>query len=392
LSIAFSNQQNVSCFGGADAAVTATISGGFTPYSFTWSPSLSNTLSLTNVQAATYTISVTDAGNCFKQDSVKITQPNILQINSKITATSCAKNNGAIQVGTSGGTPNYTYVWSPAVSASANLINLAPGNYIVSISDSKNCNIKDTYANAPSVDAQIALSMGPDTCAKGRWKVQVQTLSGISPFNFIWTPGGVGTATSNALIGSEWYHVTIQDAAGCTASDSIYVPIVGLISVSLGPDRELCLDETPVTLSVPAFQQIIWQDGSNGQNYAVHETGTYSVSVMNNYGCEAHDAMMVINLCEGWMMLPNAFSPNGDGLDDTFGPIFSNAANLIQFRMELFNRWGERIYLTTDANAPWDGRFNGKEQEIGTYVYMIICRFGLDTSDRLLKGDFSIIR
>jgi gliding motility-associated-like protein len=278
------------------------------------------------------------------------------------------------------------------VSASANLSNLAAGNYIISVSDTKNCTIKDTFTVASSVNAQLALSMGPDTCGQARGKVQVQTLSGIAPFNYFWTPGGVGTATSTALSGSEWYHVTIQDAAGCTASDSIYVPIVGLISVSLGPDRELCLDETPVTLSVPAFQQIIWQDGSNGQNYQVHATGTYSVSVMNNYGCEAHDAMMVIDMCEGWMMLPNAFSPNGDGLDDTYGPIFSNAANLLQFRMEIYNRWGQRVYFTTDANSPWDGRFNGKDQEIGAYMYMIIYRFGLDDKDRFLKGDFTIIR
>ena len=392
LAISFNNQQNVSCYGASNGSVTASISGGFTPYSYTWSPSVSNTMSLSNVQAGIYTFNVTDAGNCTKQGTVTITQPNALALNSNVTATSCAKNNGAIQVVTSGGTPVYTYVWTPAVSASANLSNLAAGNYIISVSDTKNCTIKDTFTVASSVNAQLALSMGPDTCGLARGKVQVQTLSGIAPFNYFWTPGGVGTATSTALSGSEWYHVTIQDAAGCTASDSIYVPIVGLISVSLGPDRELCLDETPVTLSVPAFQQIIWQDGSNGQNYQVHATGTYSVSVMNNYGCEAHDAMMVIDMCEGWMMLPNAFSPNGDGLDDTYGPIFSNAANLLQFRMEIYNRWGQRVYFTTDANSPWDGRFNGKDQEIGAYMYMIIYRFGLDDKDRFLKGDFTIIR
>jgi gliding motility-associated-like protein len=242
------------------------------------------------------------------------------------------------------------------------------------------------------VDAKMTLSIGPDTCGQGRGKVQVNPTSGASPYNYFWTPGGLGTATTTALAGNTWYHVTLQDAVGCTATDSAYIPVVGLISVSLGPDRELCLDETPVTLYVPPFQQIIWQDGSNGQTYQVHSSGTYSVSVMNNYGCEAHDAMMVISICEGWMMMPNAFSPNGDGVDDRFGPIFSNAANLIQYRMELYNRWGERVYFTTDANAPWDGTYKGKDQEIGSYMYMIIYKFGLDEHERFLKGDFTIIR
>lgn len=392
LAITFSNQQNVSCFGGNNGAVTAGISGGFTPYTSTWSPSVSNNLSLTNVQAGIYTFSVTDAGNCSKQASVTITQPSALQLSSTVKATSCAKNNGSIQILASGGTPVYNYAWTPAMSASANLSNLSPGTYILNLTDTKSCSLLDTFHIASSVDAQISLSIGPDTCGQSRGKVLVQTTSGASPFNYFWTPGGLGTSQSSGLSGNTWYHVEVQDAAGCKDSASIFVPIVGLISVSLGPDRELCLDETPVTLYVPPFQQIIWQDGSIGQTYQVQSSGTYSVSVMNNYGCEAHDAMMVINICEGWMMLPNAFSPNGDGVDDTFGPIFSNAANLIQYRMELYNRWGERVYFTTDANAPWDGRFNGKDQEIGAYMYMIIYRFGLDDHEKFLKGDFTIIR
>lgn len=392
LAVTFSNQQNVSCFGGSNGAATAAISGGFTPYSYSWNPSVSNNLNLTNVQAGTYVFNVVDAGNCVKQASITITQPSALQYTSTVKSTSCAKNNGSIQVIANGGTPNYSFVWNPALSTNATLNSLSPGNYIMSLTDAKNCNVKDTFNIASSVDAQIALAMGPDTCAQGRGKVQVQVLSGNGPYNYFWTPGGLGTNISRGLTGEAWYNVSVQDAVGCTDTASVFVPVVGLISVSLGPDRELCLDETPVTLSVPAFQQIVWQDGSTGQNYAVHASGTYSVSVMNNYGCEAHDAMMVINLCEGWMMLPNAFSPNGDGLDDTYGPIFSNAANLIQYRMEIYNRWGQRVYFTADANAPWDGRFNGQDQEIGSYMYMIIYRFGLDTTDRFLKGDFTIIR
>jgi gliding motility-associated-like protein len=110
----------------------------------------------------------------------------------------------------------------------------------------------------------------------------------------------------------------------------------------------------------------------NGSSF-YHEftaPGKYDVNliVFNDYSCSDTALNQIIVNPALTIFVPNTFTPNGDGLNDTFGV----AGEAIQdFDMKIFNRWGQLIYETTNANERWDGTFLGQKVPSGTYVYKV---------------------
>jgi gliding motility-associated-like protein len=115
--------------------------------------------------------------------------------------------------------------------------------------------------------------------------------------------------------------------------------------------------------------------------------GTYTVIVTDSAGCKVSDTITISD-APNVFAVPNAFSPNGDGLNDEFTVIQSNVS---EFEMFIFNRWGELLYYTTDLNEGWDGRYEQKEAEIGAYVYVIKAAF-FDGSSLEKKGNVTLLR
>jgi gliding motility-associated-like protein len=91
------------------------------------------------------------------------------------------------------------------------------------------------------------------------------------------------------------------------------------------------------------------------------------------------------------VFIPNVFSPNGDGLNDVFIPIFKHQWNNVDnVHIEIFNRWGNRVFVSHHVNEAWDGMIKGVSQDIGTYHYMIRYRFR--GSMRIAKGEVILVR
>ena len=93
---------------------------------------------------------------------------------------------------------------------------------------------------------------------------------------------------------------------------------------------------------------------------------------------------------ESLIRIPNAFSPNGDGLNDKFHILDIGIVRLINFKV--YNRWGELVFETTDIKEGWDGMFRGKKQDIGTYVYFLVAITTESPEEKVQKGSFSLIR
>jgi gliding motility-associated-like protein len=88
------------------------------------------------------------------------------------------------------------------------------------------------------------------------------------------------------------------------------------------------------------------------------------------------------------IFIPNAFSPNGDGDNEFFFPVGSNAEFL---EMRIYNRWGELLYTTTDIDAGWDGTFKGKEVPIGVYTW-VVHYLDLEDKEQIASGNVSLLR
>ncbi|MGZ5304775.1 MAG: T9SS type B sorting domain-containing protein, partial [Bacteroidia bacterium] len=124
------------------------------------------------------------------------------------------------------------------------------------------------------------------------------------------------------------------------------------------------------TIDAGNWKSYYWQPGnSTSRELFVHEYGRYILRITNEEGCEASDTIIIIESCAPKVWVPNAFTPaNNDDINNTFKPVVSDIYNL---EMKIYNRWGELIFVSTDANKGWDGTFNGKLCPMDIYIWTI---------------------
>ncbi|MGN6569267.1 MAG: PKD domain-containing protein [Flavipsychrobacter sp.] len=115
----------------------------------------------------------------------------------------------------------------------------------------------------------------------------------------------------------------------------------------------------------------------------------YNVHVISAYGCEGDASIRVWVVDHGSYFIPSAFSPNGDGKNDDFRPLSVGYRKVNYFRV--FNRWGQQVFRSNDFSRGWDGTFDGKRADIGTYFWVLSLqdRYGKEVN---LKGDVTLLR
>jgi gliding motility-associated-like protein len=164
------------------------------------------------------------------------------------------------------------------------------------------------------------------------------------------------------------YTVTGINEEGCPDTASTYLSLYPVPLVDLGSDFYLC-DYLPKTLRVdPEIEtnSYYWQDGSNYPYYCVSHPGIIWVKVSNE-GCESTDTVNVMECTELW--IPNAFSPDNDGLNDVFKP--KSSTGLIDYNLQIYTRWGALIFESFNIENGWDGTYNGKMCDVGVYTYKL---------------------
>jgi gliding motility-associated-like protein len=123
----------------------------------------------------------------------------------------------------------------------------------------------------------------------------------------------------------------------------------------------------------------------------VENTGSYSVRVSNNTGCQSliSASVEISENCQNRISFPDMFTPNGDGINDIIKPVIPG---INRFRcMKIFNRWGNLIFETLDPNIGWDGKFKGVNQPAESYIWLIE---GVDFNGKDVKrtGMFTLMR
>jgi gliding motility-associated-like protein len=202
-----------------------------------------------------------------------------------------------------------------------------------------------------------------------------------------WEPVGAGilspqdSATKAIPLESTTYEVKVSDEC-YTDSAEVTVFVEALPEYSIAPDTSIYLgdmarlyvDPAPDVDSVhwyPARHLATGETPTSPRIMAQPDTASFVyVYVGNEAGCKVHDSVFV-DILEGYVTIPNAFAPNGDGLNDLFFIITNGDVTVHTFR--IYNRWGELVYEyggDADATNGWDGTFRGKMQDPGTYTYV----------------------
>ncbi len=204
-----------------------------------------------------------------------------------------------------------------------------------------------------------------------------------------------GTGANTLSVSSAGTYRALATLNDCPFTDEINVDYQASRSFSLGPDTTIC-DEQSYILSVnQRADRITWQDGSSAQNFTVQEAATYFVEVVDG-ACIFTDTI-VVNTRDCFRFRaykPTAFSPNNDGFNDVFQIGLPPTVQIAAFEMEVYNRWGAKVYQSTDYEKGWNGLLNGEVLPGGVYLYNIRIEYTDDfKSDvRVISGDVLLLR
>lgn len=242
----------------------------------------------------------------------------------------------------------------------------------VQLTSSSSCASGNPATSAPvtmAINPLPVYDLGPDQqlCPGS----QVVLDPGVANATYAWSTGESTPSITVSTSGT--YSVSVTQN-GCTAFDQVTLNFdaTAPVPVFLGNDTTICEGDV-IILNTGNQQNVsyLWQDGSSANTYTVTGDGLYSVTVSNDCGSVSASRQVFTDPCEVCgVYVPSAFSPNGDGINDTFAPI-STCDEVPQYRFSVYNRWNERVFDTIVPGFGWDGTYKGQPQPLDSYIYFV---------------------
>ena len=311
--------------------------------------------SFTVTQAGNYSLIASGANGCTDTATIKINKVPLPVFTLGPDTALCTPNVLSYDFNI----PNASYLWSSGSLNNVYSVN-KEGVYWLTINQ-RGCAASDTvnvmYKQAP------VIHLGNDTtlCQNTTLLLNVD----MRYTAYLWQDGSTNT---NYLVTKPGKYFVIVSANNCTASDTISIEYIPLPVFTLGADTFLCKGET-LKLEPPtnAGAHYTWQDGSRQPFYNVTDPGLYSLKVSNQCGFSSDSVTVSTGMCS--LIMPSAFTPNGDGLNDVFRVRYIFPVK--QFSMVVYNRWGEKIFQSKDISKGWNGSFKGLTASMDTYIWVI---------------------
>lgn len=415
---------SVICHGEETGSINFMITSGNPLFIYQWerlggNPTGAGTLATTNVNetipnlpAGTYIVTVFDAfGATTLVLTVNVSEPPPLVVEFLLSdfngsAISCAgAMNGSVETQVSGGTPDYSFQWNNG-GQDANLTGLTAGIYELTLTDGQGCSLVESVSliEPDSLDFD-AVFENPDCGGFNTGSIlATNVFGGTEPYLYQLSGGTFGVESVFDNLPGGDYTLTVQDANGCEASEngSLQTPVIPVIEVVDEVTINLA-ESTTINVSsniLPDFIQ--WTPGEGlscddclSPTANPFETTTYSVLVASADGCVDSAAVTVNVVKVRNIYAPNVFSPNGDGINDSFTLFGGDAATEI-VRLKIFSRWGEELFdganlPLNDLNVGWDGTFRGEQMQPGVFTWFAEVGF-VDGEILLYEGDVTLVR
>jgi len=394
-----------------DGSIDLSVSGGAIPYTYAWTGPDGFTATSQDVTGLTegdYIVTVTDAYGCIVTVDTVINMPEQLTVNKTMSNRngyniSClGRSDGWLKVTPLTGVPPFTYSWTgpSGYTASTDSIGgLAAGTYSVTVTDANLCTLIDeTILTSPG---QISMSIVKGLSNGGGYnincigsstgRVDLTAVNAAGAVSYLWSDGGNGASRNNLKAGD--YEVIMTDGNGCSADTSLTLTEPDSLLLTFSFVKPYC-SESPdgsisaeVTGGEPDYTYL-WNEGSIVPDLTALTAGVYILTVTDVNGCSVTDSLTIEpshNLCVG---IPNAFSPNNDGINDNWNISRMNlypASEVI-----IMNRWGEMVWKSEKGYPePWDGRAsNGKVLPVDSYHYAI----DLHNGEKPIVGHITIVK
>jgi len=419
LSLTTSNDTAI-CTGG-NAVLDALASGGVGGYNYFWDGGLGGGPTQNVGNPGSWNIYALDANGC-STDTLPITvsQSPPLQVATSPDIAICWGQSTTFNaVGAGGNFGPYTYTWSGgALAGTGPTQTVAPTStttYTVTISDGCGTtpatdNIVVTVNQLPVVDMSVDIPAG---CTRHD-VVFTNTTPAATVASAFWSFGDGTTGTNNTTENHSFYNAVCYDVSlvvttpeGCvdslTVVDMVCVWPLPVADFSFGPQPTTILEPTinfenlsagasSYVWTIPS-QNVVAGDDDYRYVFPNDEPGTYEVCLeaYTSYGCSDTTCADVIIGPSFHLYAPNAFTPDGDGIND-FWYIQGRSIDESDFKLLVFNRWGEVIWETNDVNEAWDGTRNGKKLETETYVWKVVTKDKHLGDKKEFTGHVTILR
>jgi gliding motility-associated-like protein len=239
--------------------------------------------------------------------------------------------------------------------------------------------------NQPDNFLEVSPPDSVTLCGGGDAKFSVQAAAGVtyqwqSGFGYSWDVvtdgGGVSGSKTNTLsvpnittsMNNMQYRCLVTSSC-CTALSAPALVVVATLpkpALKINTDVPDICGLTSIVITADSFyHNYLWNDNSKNQSLQVSQAGVYWVEVTDSNNCKGRDSI-TIEPCEK-IVVPNAFTPNGDGVNDVFKPTFYGSS--VNYTLTIFNRWGQMIFKSRDPGKGWDGTISGVLQPEGTYIW-----------------------
>ncbi len=303
-----------------------------------------------------YNVTVTN--NCgMDNDAIQITLPNLMSVDVGDDTTICKEDSIILEVTA----PGATYLWQDGSTNSTFTVKQA-GLYKVAISTSCGT-IMDSIQ--VGIDSFPVVDLGEDTtiCAGDTIILTAKTISGVT---YQWQDNSTDSFYVVTEPGN--YNVTVTNNCG-TDNDAIQFTQPNLMSVDVGNDTTVCEGNTIILDASTPNATYLWQDNSTNPTFTVTQAGTYSVVVNNDCGTTEDSINITSISCDCNTFLPNAFTPDGDGVNDQF--IASSFCTFTKYNLIIMDRWGQQVFQSDNITDRWDGTYKGEKVNTGIYIYLL---------------------
>jgi gliding motility-associated-like protein len=385
---------NATC--SVNGSATLTVTGTASPYTISWNTVPVQTgPTATNLTPGNYTATITDVNSCVSTYPVTISLTNNLAMNTRLDTTICSGASFTPGIVSNAA----TYAWSPAAGVS----NPAIANPVLSPTVTTTYTVTGTLGTCTvsrtftvTVNALSMTNPAPVSICSGS---SVTPTISSNATSFSWSPA---TGVSNTTILNPVFSPTITTQytitgtlGACTVTRNFLVTVLQGVTVNAGPDVSILSGSSVQLQGSGTAGNYLWTPaiGLNATNVLNPTatptiTTTYTLRITTSQGCTNKDDVVVTVI--PYCIKPlNAFTPNGDGINDKW--LVTNGSCTKNIRVTVFNRYGNKVYESEDYKNDWDGTYKGKPLPDATYYYTI--RFVLITNDEVnLNGDVTILR
>lgn len=402
-------QETLDCYGDNDATLLALPSGGVPPFRYEWSNN-SNSEMATGLNAGIHSVTITDNENCTAIEEKIIEQPDSISVKINKVDVSCyEERTGSLGLSVEGGTSPYNFTWNTG-ETSESVLQLEKGEYVVTITDSNNCEETITQIiEGPEAPLIINTEVTKVSCSGGsNGSIAINVENGTEPYRYRLTDTPFVSDSVMSGLSAGAYTVYIEDANGCQENIEVDVDEAFLIDIQFHNEMTVDFGESlQIDVSINNTQgarTLEWQ-APNLENFSctdcpdplisnITESFSGILMIRDSYGCESEKFFSINVLEDGKIDVPTGFSPNDDQVNDKL--IVLGDPSLFVIRFEIYSRWGDLVYSAKnfhpgDESKGWDGKQNGDALPQGSYVWLIECEM---QSGRIetIKGQTTLLK